>query len=1366
MASIIQVGRPYNEAERQAIAYLHAHLPATCTVIHNFEIAVGREVMEIDLAVLTPHCVYLVDVKGVRGTVDIYGAKWYPEGREPYTSPLFKGRQNAKILKAYLVDNNRAQPDMQRIYVQAAVLLTAPDALIVDHNADNRDANAIVPLKKSLAYFMNPANVPTGRLNDIRPLLPAIERTITGGARRPAVTYRDWRIEEKLGGNERYSEYRAHHLFIKKGASRLRVYRADPYQDEEARTRERRLISNAYRAVTDLPGHPNVLSVREFFGSEDGSYFVLVTEDVHGYALRQHVRKPTLALTFDQKLRVLRDVLTALKHIHSYQVIHRNLTPDAILISADGHARLASFEYARAAANGASTIAPFIGDDLEKAYQAPECFGDPSQASVASDLFSAGLVFYELLTGEQAFTSPTQIYDHSAIFPVKPHELKPDLPAGLDEWLQKLCAFEPQQRFASAAEARLALDRLVLPATAAVAEAPDKTKQDRPSPAVEPVDKRNLPREFPLGNRFVVQERLGQGGFAVAYKVFDSLAGVMRVIKLVLTDRISVSERLRQEYRTLSKLPDHPYVVKVWWADYLADGTPYIVFDYVDGLDVEEMVQNRSLSPEDAVRLASQVTEGLAHMHAHGVYHQDIKPSNLLWTDRGVRIIDFNVAVSDDDSGQMRGGTGRYIPPDLERVVDLSSSQKIDRDIYALGITLYECITGQYPFAEPRVRKTPIDPRTVEDCADLSQDLVAFLYKAIAPNASERFTTAQEMRTALEALLSNVRQAPPQRSEVALVPLALSQKPNYNPYVTRLLTFYSQSRRTNAGTRGLDEMGEQVYVATLLDNQLQPAILSGDFQLVIISGNAGDGKTAFIQRLARSVEREGVSVQYQVNGYTFTRHGHRFLSNYDGSQDEGERTNEEVLLEFLAPFEGADERHWPANETRLIAINEGRLVDFLTERRQRFPRLAALVQDGLNGVLAAGGVVVINLNLRAVIADLEAKDDSIFDRLLRGLTRREFWQACEQCDLRQRCYIYHNARTFMDPTAGPRTIERLKTLYTITHLRGQLHMTLRDLRSALAYTLVGTRDCDEVHQLYQQGTPEAMQAILDGFYFNAWMGGSADERDRLLQHLREIDIAEVSNPELDRNLGFLEPAAREMARFTYAGRGRYDDELFNKLFAQLPREYSEKSRARNFAQHKSYLAMLRRRHYFERRDDHWSSMLPYQHFGEFSMLIKGEGELNAQVDILLQAINRGEGLVDPARLGRSLALRVRRVERGTIQSYRLFEGSCFTLLRRETGESTRFIEYLPQALYLQYQAAGGHQAELRVNLDIYEMLMRLNHGYRPSPEELQGFYLNLIIFKNVLASAPYQEVLLTETGHEFYRVSRKADGTLAMESVQ
>ena len=465
---------------------------------------------------------------------------------------------------------------------------------------------------------------------------------------------------------------------------------------------------------------------------------------------------------------------------------------------------------------------------------------------------------------------------------------------------------------------------------------------------------------------------------------------------------------------------------------------------------------------------------------------------------------------------------------------------------------------------------------------------------------------------------------------------------------------------SNAGTRGLDEVGKATYVPTYLDEKLKPALLKGEFRLVIISGNAGDGKTAFIQQFESFAESKGAQMQRGANGAVFQLKGHTYQSNYDGSQDEGDERNDAVLQKFFAPFAGTDKSGWAENQTRLIAINEGRLVDFFLEHDEEFPLLAKQIQQGLVGADAEDGIAVINLNLRSVVAESEEGQPSILDRLITRMTQQEYWQACEKCDLKGKCYAYHNARTFQDPIAGPKVIERLKMLYTMTHLRGQLHITMRDLRSALAFMLVGTRDCDGIHQLYQNGGEENQNRILGSFYFNSWLGGGKGSNDRLISLLREIDVAEVSNPDLDRKLGFLNPKTKTMSRFSFAERTGYDDELVEALFGNLPRDYSSKNRAKLIAKHRSYLSHMRRRHFFERRDIGWKEMLPYGSIESFLDAIEQPGVKSAEeVTAILRAINRGEGLSDPARLGNQLALRVRQVDKGTIRSFRLFDGDHF-----------------------------------------------------------------------------------------------------------
>ena len=1378
MAKVIPIGQPVNDSERQAIGFFRDHLSDSWLVFHNFEMRQGKEVFEIDIAILSPHAVYLVDVKGTRGNIDVYGSKWYPEGRQPFFSPLAKLRSHAKTMAAIIKDSNPGLIELRKAHVHATVLLTADDATIQDPS--NLDGPDVTDYKHCLKYFHDQSRIPDIRLKNISRFHSQIAKTITGKAKpkQAALVFRDWQVEEKLGGTDRYTEYRAKHNLLGKngGMARLRVYQADPYQDETIRKEEFKLISNTYRAVAHMPPHVHVLAVKDLFKNDEEDKVILVTEDLPGQALRLHLYKASLALTFDQKLQVMRDALSALDHAHRYEVIHRNLTPDAILITKGGQAKVTGFDFARVGKNRSkeSTIAEQIIEDIDTAYRAPELvLSDkkslPQDASIASDLYSISLIFYELLTGERPFEDEDQMLEADGKFPIKPSEHKPDLPKGMDHWLQTFCEFDPEDRHMSAAMARKALDDMILPERKNRPAVDEDTLPQGMTPL--PEDLTDLPQDFILADRFRVQEKLGKGAFGVAYKVFDSLGDVVRVIKLVTKDRRSVYERLRREYKALANLPEHPYVVKVIWADRMHDEkqTPYIVFEYVPGLDVSDLIDAEALSLEDAVRIARESAEGLGHLHKNGVFHQDVKPSNLLWTDTGVRIIDFNVAVSESDELKGGGGTRRYLPPDYDHSREPEASDRIDRDLYALGLTFYECLTGKYPFDDPAppVHTQPKDPRQFKGCGELSSSLVDVLIKIIAPERKNRYASADDFLSALSAVKRY--RSILTTGEIGIGPKTMPSlgfdpsTPNTNPFVTHLLTLYSQSHVSNAGTRGLDDIGKATYVPTFLDERLVPALLEGEFRLVIISGNAGDGKTAFIQQFETLAESKGAQIKRGGNGALFQIKGHSYQTNYDGSQDEGDERNDTVLQKFFGPFAGGDTSKWPDNQTRIIAINEGRLVDFFLEHETEYPLIARHIQQGLAGASPNHGVAVINLNLRSVVAEPEDGSPSILERLIERLVYPEYWKACDSCDLKNRCYAHHNAKTFQDPVAGPKIIERLAMLYTITHLRGRLHITMRDLRSSLAFMLVGTRDCEGIHRLYQKSGSDHQNRILDGFYFNSWLGGQGGTNDRLISLLREIDTAAVSNPALDRELGFLHPELKAMSRFSFDERVGYDSQLIEVLFRQLREDYTQKNRQAMIEKNRNYLSHMRRRHFFERRDGDWKTMLPYRSIDTFlSFMNDHEDQNSPSIETLLHAINRGEGLTDPGRLGSQLALRVRQVDKGTIRSYRLFDGRHFFLQTDRQQDSHPFLECLPQTLILSYDSGDGHRAALRINLDIFEMLHRLNKGYRPSIEEKEGFYLSLAVFKNVLSAAPYQEVLLTETGHRFYEIARSDDGVLNM----
>jgi hypothetical protein len=270
--------------------------------------------------------------------------------------------------------------------------------------------------------------------------------------------------------------------------------------------------------------------------------------------------------------------------------------------------------------------------------------------------------------------------------------------------------------------------------------------------------------------------------------------------------------------------------------------------------------------------------------------------------------------------------------------------------------------------------------------------------------------------------------------------------------------------------------------------------------------------------------------------------------------------------------------------------------------------------------------------------------------------------------------------------------------------------------------------------------------------------------------LREIDVADVSNPTLDRDLGMFSPKTKSNSRFSFGSRGEYDNVIIEALYHGLPRDYSSGNRMSLMSKHHRYLSHLRRRYYFECRgnaENDRMNMLPYKGVDSFMKIVQAvSGESGKSAEQYIFAINRGEGLTAPERLGNQLALRVRCVEKGTIRSYRLFDGDCFSIQRIRDGENS-YLEYLPDSILLVYRSEqSGQSASLKINLDVHEMLTRLNNGYIPNIEEQEGFYLSLSVFKNILAAAPYQEVLLTENGVEFYQIKRDSESVLHMKRVE
>src|SRR6266480_8011135 len=281
-----------------------------------------------------------------------------------------------------------------------------------------------------------------------------------------------------------------------------------------------------------------------------------------------------------------------------------------------------------------------------------------------------------------------------------------------------------------------------------------------------------------------------------------------------------------------------------------------------------------------------------------------------------------------------------------------------------------------------------------------------------------------------------------------------------NPHVDGFLTLYSQSERSTSGTRGYDP---ETYVETKLDRNLVPRIFDHKTKLVILTGNAGDGKTAFIQHVEKIATDRNAKVSKRTdNGCMFSLDGVMYETLYDGSQDMEGATNDAVLAGFFQEFEG--DKAPGTDFTKVIAVNEGKLRDFILNKPQ-YRWLGNQVHHYLNdaGFTPPDSLVFVNLNLRSVVDNAD-DGTSVVDLLLDKFLEPFFWTTCTQtpCEDVELCPLRYNVANLSDPIRGPEIRRRLKRLLMAVHFRKTRHITMRDLRSILSLIVFGKSRCMQI----------------------------------------------------------------------------------------------------------------------------------------------------------------------------------------------------------------------------------------------------------------------------------------------------------------
>ena len=286
-------------------------------------------------------------------------------------------------------------------------------------------------------------------------------------------------------------------------------------------------------------------------------------------------------------------------------------------------------------------------------------------------------------------------------------------------------------------------------------------------PAAAPPSVAELAARFP---QLEILELLGQGGMGAVYKARQTKLDRIVAVKVLPAEwgkDPAFAERFAREAKALARLT-HPHVVSVF--DFgETDGLYYFVMEYVDGVNLRAILQERRLSPPEALTIIPQVCEALQYAHEEGVVHRDIKPENILLDRKGrVKIADFGLAKLLDrpaasyalTGSQQVMGTPHYMAPE-----QIDRPREVDHraDIYSLGVVFYEMLTGELPLGRfaPPSEKAVIDGRL--------DDVVL---RTLEREPHKRYQRASDVKSEVEAICRQPA-APTVQDRVLAVPVAV-----------------------------------------------------------------------------------------------------------------------------------------------------------------------------------------------------------------------------------------------------------------------------------------------------------------------------------------------------------------------------------------------------------------------------------------------------------------------------------------------------------------------------------------------------------------------------------------------------------------
>ncbi len=742
--------------EREALDFVRAGLPdhEPFRAWANFEfVSEDATIHEVDLLVLSPKGLYLVEIKSWSGALEGDASTWevHQDGRvHAHDSPLLLANRKARRL-ASLLKRQKALQKVRMPYLEPLVFLSNPALQCRLSGTARQGVHQRAGILDALKTFDPSELFRTGKTRLDRPIAKAVARALEEAGIRPTQRVKrtgDYLLDALLETGPDYQDWQAHHVSSDRICRRIRIYTvAQAASGSAARSRLERAARREIEALESV-SHPGLLKPLHLTQHDLGPALVF-EHDPKALRLDHFLKRESARLGFHERLGLVRQVAETLRYVHENRLYHRGLSPRSILVfepdEPSPRLRLLNWKTAaheaftvgagRPGLSGTSHLDSLVEEEA-RVYLAPEALTVADASPETLDVFSLGALAFYLFSGRPPAPSVLELHEQLRV----------------GQGLQLAAAMDGVHPDLSML-IQLATHPVVgerWPTVADFLKELDKIERLLPRPGEEYVSD---PLEARAGNRFregfEIVNVLGKGSTSIVFLV--TKGEEQHVLKLAVNS--GSDDPIRTEAEILRRLK-HPRIIPLQDTVTVC-GRAGLLLPYAgeDGTIVQRLRKDGRFQAELLQRFGEDLLQAVSYLEREGVPHRDIKPDNLGLLRSGrnseLRLVLFDFSLSSTPADRIFAGTRPYLDPFLRdrKRWDLQAER------YSAGVTLYEMATG----ALPRWGDGQTDPGMIPDEARIDPErmdsavrepLALFFQQALRRDPGQRFDNAEEMLAA------------------------------------------------------------------------------------------------------------------------------------------------------------------------------------------------------------------------------------------------------------------------------------------------------------------------------------------------------------------------------------------------------------------------------------------------------------------------------------------------------------------------------------------------------------------------------------------------------------------------------------------